>query len=162
MMRTIKILVLFVTCISYAFACNKTWNGISVSDFVKPTMVKFRDVETEEFVERSYYVFPDGDLIIFESRYCLINNFNFSYQSSDVSNERVVIRMNKLLSQIASMYDLSLETHFVKSWLEGTPRLYTEISSKTESIDVASDINSDENQLLPFLATLSISVGGLD
>lgn len=162
MIRLYAFFFLTIIFSSYTLACDKRWSDFSVKNYVEPITVSFKDIKTDEQVERYYYVFPDGDLIIFESRYCLINNFNFSYQSSDVNNERVVIRMNQLLNQIARMYDLNFESNFVKSWLEGMPRLYTEVSSKTENIDVASDINSDENQLLPFQATLSISIGGLD
>ncbi|OHY96422.1 hypothetical protein BI375_02595 [Vibrio rotiferianus] len=162
MIRLYAFFFLTIIFSSYTLACDKRWSDFSVKNYVEPITVSFKDIKTDEQVERYYYVFPDGDLIIFESRYCLINNFNFSYQSSDVNNERVVIRMNQLLNQIARMYDLNFESNFVKSWLEGMPRLYTEVSSKTENIDVASDINSDENQLLPFQATLSLSIGGLD
>jgi len=162
MIRLYAFFFLTIIFSSYTLACDKRWSDFSVKNYVEPITVSFKDIKTDEQVERYYYVFPDGDLIIFESRYCLINNFNFSYQSSDVNNERVVIRMNQLLKQIAGMYDLNFESNFVKSWLEEMPRLYTEVSSKTENIDVASDINSDENQLLPFQATLSISIGGLD
>ncbi|MGR4988638.1 hypothetical protein ACPV3U_03570 [Vibrio rotiferianus] len=162
MIRLYTFFFLTIIFSSYTLACDKRWSDFSVKNYVEPITVSFKDIKTDEQVERYYYVFPDGDLIIFESRYCLINNFSFSYQSSEVNNERVVIRMNQLLNQIARMYDLNFESNFVKSWLEGMPRLYTEVSSKTENIDVASDINSDENQLLPFQATLSISIGGLD
>ncbi|EJG1536608.1 hypothetical protein CKI55_RS22580 [Vibrio parahaemolyticus] len=131
-----------------------------VKDYSSSYTYEGFDSESGEIILRQYYIFDDGDQLIFQNQYCLMNNYLMSYQSEQLDLNKIKLRVNTILDGIRDKHKLVVKPNFFATWLNESEKLELVVESKFEALEISGALLTDENAVLPEMISLYIGVGG--
>lgn len=113
-MRVSNCILIFCLALSpfYSSACDE----ISFMPLIKGSSAFYVyegiDTDSDEKVIRHYYTFSDGDQLIFENKYCLMNNYVVNYQSEKLNLDKLKLRVGLILDGIKDKHQLTVSPDF--------------------------------------------------
>lgn len=121
-MKPIKLLFVFSSLfISSCFAseestatntCNFTRESIALSEpkdaaIINSYWQRTQDAETEEYVDRLFIAYKNGDAAVIEHKYCSIYNFKASYFSTNGEHTASVDKLDQLMINLQKLNALA-------------------------------------------------------
>lgn len=159
-MRHFLITMFLSTFSFYSYSCDKS----PIMPLVEDTSVSYVfegiDTESGENILRYYYIFSDGDQLIFENQYCLMNNYDIQYSSSSLSFDKIKSRTNTIINEIKNKHNLVVNTDFLPTWFKNGNKLDGMIEAKFDTLEVLGTRERHENAILDETINLYIGIGG--
>lgn len=161
-MRVSNCILIFCLALSpfYSSACDE----ISFMPLIKGSSAFYAyegiDTDSDEKVIRHYYTFSDGDQLIFENKYCLMNNYVVNYQSEKLNLDKLKLRVGLILDGIKDKHQLTVSPDFFSIWFYDSEKLELVVDSKFSSIEVSGTREYSKNSVLHEMISLYVGVGG--
>ncbi|EGQ7755917.1 hypothetical protein D8T51_23465 [Vibrio vulnificus] len=159
-MRHFLITMFLSTFSFYSYSCDKS----PIMPLVEDTSVSYVfegiDTESGENILRYYYIFSDGDQLIFENQYCLMNNYDIQYSSSSLSFDKIKSRTNTIINEIKNKHNLVVNTDFLPTWFKNSNKLGGMIEAQFDTLEVQGTQERYENAILDETINLYIGIGG--
>ncbi|MES2675416.1 MAG: hypothetical protein V4660_14335 [Pseudomonadota bacterium] len=93
-------------------SCSFTKESLKFSALKDPAIINSywqhtQDPETEEFVDRLFIAYRNGDSAVIEHKYCLIYNFKASYYSTAGEHTQSIEKLDQLLFNLQDLNALA-------------------------------------------------------
>ncbi|GMQ48391.1 hypothetical protein [Vibrio sp. 10N] len=156
--RCISVFILLMLS-NTSYACDKVKLVFAFNEAEVSYSFQTKDNDSDEEVFRQYFIFEDGDQIVVENKYCLINNYTIDYYSSDLRTDKASQRVAKIVERIQHKHHLQLDSNFYVGWLKEQTSLSGMLHSTSSAVEVFGSVTENQVSILSDSASLYIAVG---
>ncbi|MBD1557303.1 hypothetical protein HC752_10145 [Vibrio sp. S9_S30] len=156
LIRTIVTLsILAVPNLAYTSQC--TQSPLTISEGENAVYQTF--YEDEKLLH--YVFYSDGDLIIYEHRFCLMNDYQMDYFSKKLNEEKVQTRLAEFISSISAKHHLKIKKDFFSPLFTTGGADDHFYSAKNENVEVSRAVEKANFRVLSENFSLYIGIGGM-
>ncbi|PKF80487.1 hypothetical protein CW749_06080 [Vibrio sp. vnigr-6D03] len=108
-----------------------------------------------------FFFFDDGDLLIYEHQFCLMDDYQMDYFSKELNEEKVQTRLAEFISSISAKHHLKIKKDFFSPLFTTGGADDHFHSAKNENVEVSRAVEKANFRVLSENFSLYIGIGGM-